>query len=113
APALPSLTGTADLVLRRSRGTDAAAPPAGADMPPGAVAAFQAAAASQHHEQEGAFVSDEQPVMVNHGGAGAPAPSVLGRRQMEEIVDSVVKQLERRVLDELERRGRRHVPGVF
>ncbi|MCU1593546.1 MAG: hypothetical protein JWO12_938, partial [Frankiales bacterium] len=42
APALPSLTGTADLVLRRSRGTDAAAPPAGADMPPGAVAAFQA-----------------------------------------------------------------------
>jgi hypothetical protein len=40
-------------------------------------------------------------------------PATLGRWQIEEIVDTVVERIERRVVDELERRGRRHAPGVF
>ncbi|MDQ1713581.1 MAG: hypothetical protein QOE45_3031 [Frankiaceae bacterium] len=40
-------------------------------------------------------------------------PTALGRWQIEEIVDTVVERIERRVVDELERRGRRHAPGVF
>jgi hypothetical protein len=54
------------------------------------------------------------------GAAAAPpltrvdqVPAALGRWQIEEIVDTVVERIERRVVDELERRGRRHAPGVF
>lgn len=34
-------------------------------------------------------------------------------RRMERLVNAVVEKIERRVIDELERRGRRHRPGVF
>jgi hypothetical protein len=34
-------------------------------------------------------------------------------RQLDELVDAVVDRIERRVVDELERRGRRHDSGVF
>lgn len=34
-------------------------------------------------------------------------------RRMERLVNAVVGRIERRVIDELERRGRRHRPGVF
>ena len=34
-------------------------------------------------------------------------------RRMSRFVDEVVKRIEKRVVDELERRGRRFTPGVF
>jgi hypothetical protein len=34
-------------------------------------------------------------------------------RRLDELVDKVVEKIERRVVDELERRGRRYTPGVF
>jgi hypothetical protein len=34
-------------------------------------------------------------------------------RRLDEIVDRVVARIEQRVVDELERRGRRHTPGAF
>lgn len=43
----------------------------------------------------------------------ATEPPRLGRWQFEDIVDTVIERIERRVVDELERRGRRHHPGVF
>jgi hypothetical protein len=39
--------------------------------------------------------------------------SPFTREQMDEIVDEVVDRIEQRVIDELERRGRRADPGVF
>ena len=40
-------------------------------------------------------------------------PEPFTREQMDEIVDEVVERIEQRVIDELERRGRRADPGVF
>lgn len=40
-------------------------------------------------------------------------PVRLDRWQVEDLVDQVVERVERRVLDELERRGLRRSPGVF
>jgi hypothetical protein len=40
-------------------------------------------------------------------------PPAIPDREMERIVEKVVEKLEERVIDELERRGRRHNPGVF
>lgn len=37
----------------------------------------------------------------------------LSSTQLEELVDEVVDRIEQRVIDELERRGRRADPGVF
>lgn len=37
----------------------------------------------------------------------------LAPAELDEIVDRVVERIEQRVVDELERRGRRHTPGVF
>lgn len=34
-------------------------------------------------------------------------------RQLDALVDRVVERIEQRVVDELERRGQRHNPGVF
>jgi phage-related minor tail protein len=34
-------------------------------------------------------------------------------RQLDELADLVVERIEQRVIDELERRGRRGVPGAF
>jgi hypothetical protein len=34
-------------------------------------------------------------------------------RRLDELVDRVVERIEQRVVDELERRGRRHTPGAF
>jgi hypothetical protein len=46
-------------------------------------------------------------------GPGAAEAILADPRQLEELVDAVVDRIERRVVDELERRGRRHDPGVF
>ena len=43
----------------------------------------------------------------------AAGPVELDRWQVEDLVDQVVERVERRVLDELERRGLRRSPGVF
>ncbi|MDT4900345.1 MAG: hypothetical protein QOJ78_1275 [Pseudonocardiales bacterium] len=40
-------------------------------------------------------------------------PAAISNSEMERIVDVVVEKIEQRVIDELERRGRRHNPGVF
>jgi hypothetical protein len=40
-------------------------------------------------------------------------PVVLDRWQVEELVDTVVARVERRVLEEIELRGLRRDPGVF
>ena len=45
-----------------------------------------------------------------------PTPSTLDTSagpSTAELVDWIVEQVERRVLEDLERRGRRHTPGVF
>lgn len=41
------------------------------------------------------------------------APPDVNGPGLERIVDKVVERIEQRVIDELERRGRRHTPGVF
>ena len=43
--------------------------------------------------------------------APEPVPVVLDRKQLDQIVDAVVRRLEHLVVDELERRGRRHPHG--
>jgi hypothetical protein len=40
-------------------------------------------------------------------------PPAVPNEQLERLVDTVVERIEQRVIDELERRGRRHNPGVF
>lgn len=37
----------------------------------------------------------------------------LSYTEWDELVDEVVERIERRVLDELDRRGRRFLPGAF
>jgi hypothetical protein len=46
----------------------------------------------------------------------APRPPYganAGALDMDELVDAVVERIEQRVVDELERRGRRQTPGAF
>jgi hypothetical protein len=45
--------------------------------------------------------------------ADSVRPPAIPNHQMERLVDKVVEKIEQRVIDELERRGRRHNPGVF
>jgi hypothetical protein len=45
--------------------------------------------------------------------ADSAGPPGLPSHEMERLVDKVVEKIEQRVIDELERRGRRHNPGVF
>jgi len=49
--------------------------------------------------------SNVEPIPPVIEGSSAPAAA--------EFVDWIVEQVERRVLDDLERRGRRHIPDVF
>ncbi|MEO9137809.1 MAG: hypothetical protein ABI345_01955, partial [Jatrophihabitans sp.] len=51
--------------------------------------------------------------MEDFGFPMSVAPPRMGRPELDLIVDSVVERIEQRVIDELERRGRRHTPGVF
>jgi hypothetical protein len=47
-------------------------------------------------------------------GEAAPADERgLGADRIDALVDLVVDRIEQRVIDELERRGRRHERGVF
>ena len=42
-----------------------------------------------------------------------PSSVRLTPAELDIIADEVVERIEQRVVDELERRGRRHTPGVF
>ncbi|MDT4951082.1 MAG: hypothetical protein QOJ37_3677, partial [Pseudonocardiales bacterium] len=59
------------------------------------------------------------PFQLDSIGRDGPAfpdpvqPAAISNSEMERIVDVVVEKIEQRVIDELERRGRRHNPGVF
>jgi hypothetical protein len=47
------------------------------------------------------------------GGPRPPEDRLGGWTVPEETLEWIIEQIERRVLDELERRGLRHNPGVF
>jgi hypothetical protein len=82
-------------------------------------------AADLPNEQRGQSMAQNLPAgmsIVKRSGDGSqlqhddrsPEPSVLNDpRALEVLVDKVVERLERRVVDELERRGRRYNPGAF
>jgi hypothetical protein len=42
-----------------------------------------------------------------------PASPAMRSRDFDELIDRIVAKLEQRVIDDLERRGRRHMPEVF
>ncbi|WP_211229256.1 hypothetical protein [Nakamurella lactea] len=62
-------------------------------------------------------VMDVEP--VRSGAVDAPTSGTMSvaesltHREWDELVDVVVDRIERRVLDELDRRGRRFLPEVF
>ena len=41
------------------------------------------------------------------------ASPAMRSRDFDELIDRIVAKLEQRVIDDLERRGRRHMPEVF
>lgn len=56
----------------------------------------------------------QTPAALSHDASGAPvdggsgeAAARISSRQLEQLVDLVVERIESRVVDELERRGRR------
>ncbi len=56
----------------------------------------------QHHQVSASWTAPDDP-----GGR------TLDPEVMDELVDRVVERIEGRVVEELERRGRRGLPGVF
>jgi hypothetical protein len=65
-------------------------------------------------ESAPAFAPFDANVRDSRGGQRLERPATqFNREQMDEIVDGVVARIEQRVIDELERRGRRADPGVF
>ena len=64
---------------------------------------------------EGAVMSPSAADRVSRSWSPPEDPSqpALSPEVMDELVDRVVERLEDRVVEELERRGRRRMPGVF
>jgi hypothetical protein len=64
-------------------------------------------------------VRSEMDVEPMSGGVLEPDPRTtpvaesLSHREWDELVDVVVERIERKVMDELDRRGRRFLPEVF
>jgi hypothetical protein len=58
---------------------------------------------------------DNQPGSQGYGQYQASGPERFEMEpyQLDDIVDRVIQRIEQRVVDELERRGRRYTPGVF
>lgn len=60
---------------------------------------------------------EDRPSVLQHDEAAArqqqSVADQLSHREWDELVDEVVVRIERRVLAELERRGRRYHPEVF
>jgi hypothetical protein len=73
--------------------------------------------------QEGQQMAQNDPArlrVVRSGETGFTAEAVTQEvsvlddpRRLQELVDTVVERIEAKVVDELERRGRRHTPGAF
>ena len=70
--------------------------------------------------------ADEPAVIrrLRESGGGSESPvtgfdtdeqvsPAMRSRDFDELIDRIVAKLEQRVLDDLERRGRRHMPEVF
>lgn len=53
------------------------------------------------------------PLSTATDGDADPLEFLDDPKNLDDLVDKVVGRIERRVIDELERRGRRHRPGVF
>jgi hypothetical protein len=53
---------------------------------------------------------DDAPASLS---ADASRPADASGPDLDELVDKVVEAIEQRVIDELERRGRRNLPEVF
>ncbi|WAX57733.1 hypothetical protein M6B22_02935 [Jatrophihabitans cynanchi] len=113
-PGAPALARGPDGTLRRSL----------VDTTADLFRAEDAAAFPSDELQEGQQMAQNDPArlrVVRSGETGftaeAAAPkevSVLDDpRRLQELVDTVVERIEAKVIDELERRGRRHTPGAF
>ncbi len=68
---------------------------------PAIIRRFRDSAADSQSELTG-YQPDEQ--------AASPA---MKSRDFDELIDRIVAKLEQRIMDDLERRGRRHMPEVF
>jgi hypothetical protein len=65
-------------------------------------------------EQGGSYMTDVQPIRVTNTGPPVTPESLLNdRRWFDQLVERIVDRIERHVVDELERRGRRHGSGAF
>ena len=83
----------------------------GASMPTGVVAPPPI-----HRTIEGADMSPSvqgRSVSASWSPPDDPAVHALSPEVMDDLVDRVVERIEDRVVEELERRGRRGMPGVF
>lgn len=58
-------------------------------------------------------VVPDNPLSTATDGGPAVFEFLEDPKNLDQLVDKVVGRIERRVIDELERRGRRHRPGVF
>ena len=68
------------------------------------------------HTFEGADMTtsvQHSPVSASWTAPDDPGSRTLDPEVMDELVDRVVERIEGRVVEELERRGRRGLPGVF
>jgi hypothetical protein len=57
--------------------------------------------------------SSSEPGFTGFDGDDEPASPAMRSRDFDELIDRIVAKLEQRVIDDLERRGRRHMPEVF
>lgn len=68
---------------------------------PAVIRRFRQSGAEPDHQYTG-YQPDEDAL--------SPA---MKSRDFDELIDRIVAKLEQRVIDDLERRGRRHMPEVF
>lgn len=54
-----------------------------------------------------------EPTYSGYDVDGESASPAMRSRDFDELIDRIVAKLEQRVIDDLERRGRRHMPEVF
>lgn len=50
---------------------------------------------------------------TGHGADEDSSSPAMRARDFDELIDRIVAKLEQRITDDLERRGRRHLPEVF
>ncbi len=80
-----------------------------------------------NHPQHGHGHGPDEPAVVrrlHESGSGGtqfagfepdddPVSPAMRARDFDELIDRIVAKLEQRITDDLERRGRRHLPEVF